>query len=87
MVTDDFGRLLSTSPTHLDLDELAAVAPIVARNRARARVRRSGQERELSVRTMRLLGETLHIAALGGHGSVRERQVSKSVAATARILA
>jgi hypothetical protein len=87
MITDDFGRVVCTSPTHLDLDELAAVTPIVARNRARARVRRKGEERELSVRSMRLMGETFHVAALGGRAPIRERLVSKSVAATVRILA
>jgi hypothetical protein len=87
LVTDDFGFLISTSDTHLELEELAAVTPMVARGRVGARVSRHGHERGLSVRTMRVLGETLHVAALGGRATQRERWVTQSLAATRRILA
>jgi hypothetical protein len=86
LITDAFGLLVSNSPTRLELTELAAVAPIVAHGRAMARVRIAGAEKQLCVRTMRLLGETLHVAALGDPGSRGERAVSQGCAAAARIL-
>jgi hypothetical protein len=86
MVADDFGTVVTASSTTLNLDELAAVAPIVGRGRALATIRRNGQERELSVRRLQVLGETLYVTALGGAARGREREVLASAAATRRIL-
>ena len=58
IVTDESGILVSNSTTELDLAMLAAVTPLVARGSARADVRRDGVEREYSVRTIKVLGES-----------------------------
>ncbi len=87
LVADEFGTVVANNTTHLDLQELAAVTPIVGRGRALATVRRQGRERELSVRSMHVLGETLYVAALGGDDARhRDREVVNSIAATRRIL-
>ncbi len=87
IVTDDRGMLVSKSATTLDLEMLAAVTPIVARGQVRAKIKRSGFKRELSVRSMQVMGETLHVAALGGDYAGRERELLLSASATRRILA
>ena len=70
----------------LDLAMLAAVTPLVARGSARAAVRRDGVEREYSVRSIKVLGETLFVGALGGNFGPRERELATSANATRRIL-
>jgi len=87
IVTDDRGMLVSQSATTLELEMLAAVTPIVARGQVRAKIKRSGFKRELSVRSMQIMGETLHVAALGGDYAGRERELLLSASATRRILA
>jgi hypothetical protein len=87
VVTDDFGMVVSSNHTELDIGMLAAVTPIVARGRAIARIKRSGERRDLSVRTVSVLGETLHVAALGGERASRQRGAALSAAAVSRILA
>jgi len=86
MIADESGTVVSNSSTELDLTMLAAVAPIVGRGRARACVKRDGEERGLSVKAIELLGETLYVACLGGKFGPRERELALSVAATRRIL-
>ncbi len=87
LITDDFGLLVSSNETTLDLQMLAAVTPIVARGEAVAKIKRCGDPRYLSVRTLRVLGETLHVAALGADWPTRQRGVLASAAAAERILA
>lgn len=87
LVADDDGLLVSHSLTGLDLEGVAAIAPIVGRGHAIPRVRRDGELLPLSVRTMVLEGETLHVAALGGEIDDRIRELELSIAATQRILA
>ena len=86
IVTDEAGILVSASTTELDLAMLAAVTPLVARGSARANVRRDGVEREYSVRSIKVLGETLFVGALGGNFGPRERELATSANATRRIL-
>ena len=86
IVTDESGILVSNSTTELDLAMLAAVTPLVARGAARTNVRRDGVEREYSVRSIKVLGETLFVGALGGNFGPRERGLATSANATRRIL-
>ena len=87
LIADDFGMLVASNKTDLELDMLAAITPIVSRGRAKASVKRNGEERELCVKSIRVLGETLHVAALGGDCSSRALSVMRSVTAARRILA
>jgi hypothetical protein len=87
LIADDGGLVVCNSQTNLDLRMLAAVTPMVARGRVTAQVKRRGESRELSVRTIDLLGETFHVAALGGGFGAREREIASGVAAARRILA
>lgn len=86
LVADDFGMLVASSHTELELDMLAAITPIVSRGKARASIKRNGEQRELSVKSIRVQDETLHVAALGGDASARALGVMRSVTATRRIL-
>ena len=86
LLVDEYGMLVSQSTTHLDLHQLAAVTPILGRGVANATIRRRGRARELSIRQIEVLGETLYVAALGGAREPREREAETTVAATARIL-
>lgn len=86
IVTDEAGILVSSSTTELDLSMLAAVTPLVARGTAKANVKRDGNEREYSVRSIKVLGETLYVGALGGKFGPRERELATTASATKRIL-
>ena len=86
LLVDEYGMLVSQSTTNLDLHQLAAVTPILGRGVANATIRRRGRARELSIRQIEVLGETLYVAALGGAREPREREAETTVAATARIL-
>lgn len=86
LIADDSGMLVAASHTPLDLEMLAAITPIVSRGRAKANIKRNGEQRELSVKTIRVFDETLHIAALGGDGSNRALGLMRSVTAARRIL-
>lgn len=86
LIADDFGMLVASSNTTLDLEMLAAITPIVSRGRAKASIKRNGEHRELSVKSIRVLEETLHIAALGGDPSTRALGVMRTVTAARRIL-
>lgn len=86
VVADESGTVVSNSTTELDLTMLAAVTPIVGRGRARACVKRDGEERGLSVRAIDVLGETLYVACLGGKFGPRERELATSASAMRRIL-
>ncbi len=86
LIADDCGMLVCHSRTELDLEMLAAVTPIVARGRAKANIKRNGQARELTVKTIKVLDETLHVAALGADVSARALGLMRSVAAARRIL-
>jgi hypothetical protein len=86
LIADDSGMLVASSHTPLDLEMLAAITPIVSRGRAKANIKRNGEDRELSVKSIRVLDETLHIAALGGEGQSRALGVMRSVTAARRIL-
>ena len=86
LVADDFGMLVASSQTDLELDMLAAITPIVSRGKARASIKRNGEQRELSVKSIRVQDETLHVAALGGDASARAMGVMRCVTATRRIL-
>ncbi len=86
LVTDEAGILVSHSTTELDLAMLAAVTPLVARGCAKANIRRDGESREYSVRTVDVLGETLYVGALGGTFGPRERELATSATAARRIL-
>lgn len=86
VVADESGFVVSNSSTELDLSMLAAVCPLVARGRTRASVKRDGEERGLSVKSIEVLGETLYIAALGGKFGPRERELATSASAARRIL-
>jgi len=77
---------VSKSSTRLDLSQLAAVTPIVARGLAAAAIRRRGKVREFCVRQVEILGETLYVAALGGSKELRERETTMIAAAADRIL-
>ncbi|GEM_PF-1072599 len=87
LVVDDFGMLVSSNDTNFDLEMLAAVTPIVARGEAIAKVKHLGISRDFSVRTVQVLGETLHVAGLGGQACLRQRGVVSGAEAAARILA
>lgn len=86
LIADDYGMLVASSQTELELDMLAAITPIVSRGRANATIKRNGEQREFSVKSIRVFGETLHIAALGGDPSARALGVMRSVTAARRIL-
>jgi hypothetical protein len=86
LIADDSGMLVASSHTPLDLEMLAAITPIVSRGRAKANIKRNGQNRELSVKSIRVLDETLHVAALGGDSQGRALGVMRSVTAARRIL-
>lgn len=86
VVADEGGFVVSNSSTELDLTMLAAVTPLVARGKARASVKRDGQERGLSVKSIEVLGETLYVACLGGSFGPRERELATSATAAKRIL-
>ncbi len=86
IVTDEAGILVSSSTTELDLAMLAAVTPLVARGAAKANVRRDGNMREYSVRSIEVLGETLDVGALGGKFGPRERELATTASAAKRIL-
>jgi hypothetical protein len=86
LIADDQGMLVSHGRTDLDLEMLAAVTPIVARGRAKASIKRNGQARELTVKSIKVQDETLHVAALGGDASARALGLMRSVAAARRIL-
>ena len=87
LVTDDKGMLVSNSRTPLDLEMLAAVTPIVARGEARASIKRAGEARHLTVESVEVLGEVLHVAVLGGEDASRKIELGRTLAATRRILA
>jgi len=86
LIADDSGMLVASSHTPLDLEMLAAITPIVSRGRAKANIKRNGEQRELSVKSIRVFDETLHIAALGGDASTRALGVMRTVTAARRIL-
>jgi hypothetical protein len=86
LIADDYGMLVASSHTALDLDMLAAITPIVSRGRAKASVKRNGEQRELSVKSIKVMDETLHIAALGGDPSTRAMGVMRSVTVARRLL-
>lgn len=86
LISDDSGMLVASSHTPLDLEMLAAITPIVSRGRAKANVKRNGEQRELSVKAIRVFDETLHVAALGGDAQARALGVMRSVTAARRIL-
>jgi hypothetical protein len=86
LIADDFGMLVASSHTPLDLEMLAAITPIVSRGRAKASVKRNGEHRELSVKSIKVLDETLHIAALGGDPAARAMGVMRTVTVARRIL-
>lgn len=86
VIADESGFVVSNSSTELDLTMLAAVTPLVGRGKARASVKRDGQERGLSVKTIEVLGETLYVACLGGSFGPRERELATSATAAKRIL-
>lgn len=86
LIADDFGMLVASSHTPLDLEMLAAVTPIVSRGRAKASIKRNGEHRELSVKSIKVYEETLHIAALGGDASARALGVMRSVTVARRLL-
>ena len=86
LIADDSGMLVAASHTPLDLEMLAAITPIVSRGRAKANVKRNGEQRELSVKSLRVFDETLHVAALGGDAQARALGVMRSVTAARRIL-
>ena len=86
IVTDEAGILVSSSTTELDLSMLAAVTPLVARGTAKANIKRDGNEREYSVRSIKVLGETLYVGALGGKFGPRERELATTASAAKRIL-
>jgi hypothetical protein len=86
LIADDSGMLVASSTTPLDLEMLAAITPIVSRGRAKANIKRNGEHRELSVKSIRVFDETLHIAALGGDASNRALGLMRSVTAARRIL-
>lgn len=86
LVADDYGMLVASSHTPLDLEMLAAITPIVSRGRAKASVKRNGEQRDLSVKSVRVLEETLHIAALGGDASTRAMGVMRAVTVARRLL-
>jgi hypothetical protein len=85
-VADEFGTLVASSPTALDLTTLAAVTPIVGRGRAKANIRHNGAPVELAVRPIQVLDETLYVAGLGGELGPRSREVHGLAHATRRIL-
>lgn len=86
LVADDYGMLVASSHTSLDLEMLAAITPIVSRGRAKASIKRNGDHRDLSVKSIKVLDETLHIAALGGDPSKRAMGVMRSVTVARRLL-
>lgn len=86
LIADDFGMLVASSQTALDLEMLAAITPIVSRGRATASIKRNGEHRDLCVKSIRVLEETLHIAALGGDPSTRALGVMRSVTVARRLL-
>lgn len=86
LVADDYGMLVAASHTELELDMLAAITPIISRGRATATIKRNGEQRQLSVKSIRVFGEILHVAALGGDGAARALGVMRSVTAARRIL-
>jgi hypothetical protein len=86
LIADDSGMLVASSHTPLDLEMLAAITPIVSRGRAKANIKRNGEQRELSVKSIRVFDETLHIAALGGDASSRALGLMRTVTAARRIL-
>ncbi|MEE9382351.1 MAG: hypothetical protein V3V08_02940 [Nannocystaceae bacterium] len=85
-VADDYGMIVSGSRRDLDLEPIAAVAPLVARGRAKARVHHRGASLEMTVRTVRLDGERLHVAAVGGDPVARRRELATAVCAAQRIM-
>jgi len=87
LVVDESGMLVAKSETDLDLTMLAAVTPIVGRGKAVPRIRRGGEQRDLSIDTLEILGELLYVAALGGCSRARTREVAGTMAAARRILA
>lgn len=87
LLVDDDGLLVSQSPSAFDLTMLAAVTPIIGRGRAKPRIRRGSEQREMSVATIELDGELLYVAALGGQLSHRLRELKTSSEAAKRILA
>jgi len=87
LIADNRGMLVARTSGRLDLDELAAVTPIVARGMANARVMRKGRHREFQVHTLDMLGETLYVATLGSDRGACTRAACESVKATSRILA
>ncbi len=87
LVTDANGFLVSRSESSLDVEELAAITPIVARGRARASVRRKGEERALGITPIYVMGETLYVAGLGPVRADCEKTVIEGARAAVRILA
>ena len=85
-IADRDGLLFARSTTRLDLSLLAAVVPLVSRRRVRARVRRRGQQRGLTVRAISVRDEILYVAGLGGSALARMREVAFGTAAVRRIL-
>lgn len=86
LIADDQGMLVCHGQTELDLEMLAAVTPIIARGRAKASIKRNGMHRDLTVKTIKVHEETLHVAALGGDACSRALGLMRSVAAARRIL-
>jgi len=87
VVVDDRGLVVSNSRVDFDLEMLAAVTPIVGRGRGVPRIRRGGQQREMTVRPIEIQGEVLYVAAVGGESAARMREVRGTLAAARRILA
>lgn len=87
LLADDFGMIVSKSDTGLDLEDVAAVTPIVGRGRGAASIRRGGEPRSLGVRTVSLGDELLYLAAVGGTDEARNRELDAVAKAASRILA
>jgi hypothetical protein len=86
ILADEFGGLVAKGETRIDLEMLAAVTPLVGRGQAMAKIRRNGEERDLTVEAVTLCNEVFYVAAVGGENRSRRREVAASCAAARRIL-
>ena len=86
LLVDENGMLVGSSHTDLELSMVAAVTPIVGRGRALPRIKRDGHKRDMSVQPLKMQGETLYMAAIGGSHVARRRELAGSCAAAQRIL-
>jgi hypothetical protein len=86
LLVDENGMLVGSSRTELELSMVAAVTPIVGRGQALPRIKRDGEKRDMSVQPIRMQGETLYMAAIGGSPLRRRRELAGSCAAARRIL-